>query len=161
MCIYLLWGCMWGGGTHTEVLPWKSEENLQDLVCPSTVWIQGLNLGPQAWWSVLLTFEVRHQARKTFYFFFFLRQHPTYPRLSLNLLHSSGTTVWNSPVPCGDYRCVPATPRASNWRGGGEGGRALCILGNKVPFLSRILEVHWKNASLELEMSISCILYFM
>lgn len=57
MCIYLLWG--------------KSEENLQNLVCPSTVWIQGLNLGPQAWWSVLLTFEVRHQARKTFYFFFF------------------------------------------------------------------------------------------
>lgn len=94
-------------------------------------------------------------------FFFFLRQHPTYPRLSLNLLQSSGTTVWNSPVPCGDYRCVPATPRASNWRGGGEGGRALCILGNKVPFLSRILEVHWKNVSLELEMSISCIFYFM
>lgn len=40
--------CVWV--THTEVLPWESEENLQDLVCPSTVWIQGLNLGPRAWW---------------------------------------------------------------------------------------------------------------
>lgn len=38
------------GGTHTEVLPWKSEENFQDLVCPSIAWIQGLNLGPQTWW---------------------------------------------------------------------------------------------------------------